>query len=74
MNPDHSSAFEQREFRRRILRWILLALALVLSGAGYMALAVSPDAPMEVVIARVFWGIGLLFAGFFAAMLSRLLL
>lgn len=70
MNPDLS--YEQLERRRRILRWMIFAVAILLTGAGYAALAVSPDTPMEEVITRVFWGIGLLVAGFFVAMLSRL--
>lgn len=70
MNPDLS--YEKLERRRRILRWIIFAVAILLTGAGYAALAVPPEAPMEEVITRVFWGIGLLIAGFFVAMLSRL--
>ena len=70
MKPDLT--YEQLGRRRRILRWVFLAVAILLTGAGYAFLAVPPEASMESVISRVSWGIGLLIAGFFVAVLSRL--
>jgi len=66
--------YEQRERRRRILRRWLLILAVSLSGAGFLCLNVDPEASLEIVVSRVFWGITLLVAGFFVAMVSRLVL
>jgi hypothetical protein len=59
---------EQLERRRRILRWIILAAALLLAGVGYALLAVPPDSSMEEAINRAFLGIGLLVAGFIVGM------
>lgn len=72
MKPERT--YEHRERRRRILRWIFLVLAVSLSGAGYFLLNVSPETALEVVVSRAFWGIVLLVAGFFVAMVSRLVL
>jgi hypothetical protein len=72
MNPERT--YEQHERRRRILRWIFLTLAVSLSGGGFCLLNVSPDTALEIVVSRVFWGITLLVAGFFVAMVSRLVL
>jgi len=66
--------YEQRERRRRILRRLLMILGVLLSGAGFLCLNVDPDASLEIVVFRVFWGITLLVAGFFVAMVSRLVL
>jgi uncharacterized membrane protein HdeD (DUF308 family) len=70
MKPDLT--YEQLERRRRILRWVFLAIAILLTGAGYALLAVPPETPMEEVITHVVWGMALLVAGFFVALLSRL--
>jgi hypothetical protein len=57
----------RRQFRRRIL----LGLALLLIAAGYVALAIPPDAAGDAVIPRGFLGLGLLLAGLFCALLAR---
>jgi hypothetical protein len=57
--------------RRRIRRRILLSLALLLIAAGYVALAIPPDAPGDSAIPRGFLGLGLLLAGLFCALLAR---
>jgi hypothetical protein len=72
MKPERT--YEHLERRRRILRWIFLVLALSLSGGGYFLLYVSPDTALDVAVSRAFWGIILLVAGFFVAMVSRLVL
>jgi FtsH-binding integral membrane protein len=69
MKPERT--YEYRERRRRILRWIFLILALSLSCTGYFLLNVSPDTALDVAVSHVFWGIGLLVAGFVVAMVSR---
>ena len=56
---------------RRLLRRLLLGLALLLIAAGYVALAIPPDAPGDAVIPRGFLGLGLLLAGLFCALLAR---
>jgi len=71
MRPDPS--FEQLERRRRNLRWIILAIAMACIAAGVAVLAVPPETPMESAIARVFWGIGLLVAGFIIGLCSNII-
>jgi hypothetical protein len=62
--------FEQLERRRRNLRRLLLAVALLFSCAGFVALAVPPTTPIEQAIFRAFLGISLLVAGFLVAAFS----
>jgi len=70
MKPDLS--YEQLERRRRILRWIFLAIAICLTSVGIAFLAVPPETAMDSAIPRAFWGIALLVAGFFVGLFSRL--
>ncbi len=72
MKPERT--YEYHERRRRILRWIFLMLAVSLSGGGIFLLNVSPETALEIVVSRVFWGITLLVAGCFVAVVSRLVL
>lgn len=65
-------SYEQLERRRRILRASILGIALLLIGAGFALLAVPPETSMDRAIARAFWGIALLVAGFFVGLFSRL--
>jgi predicted MFS family arabinose efflux permease len=70
MKPEPSP--ERLERYRRIKRRRLLILSLLLSAAGYVVLAVSPEFPMDVVITRAFIGMGLLLGGFFVGLFSRI--
>jgi hypothetical protein len=63
--------YEHLQHRRYIRRRITLILALLFIGSGYVALAVSPDTPMDSAILRSFIGIVLLLVGLFLALLNR---
>jgi uncharacterized membrane protein HdeD (DUF308 family) len=64
--------YEQLERRRRNVRWIVLSIAVLLTVAGCAVLAVPPETSMDRAIPRAFVGMALLVAGFFVALLSRL--
>lgn len=59
--------FEVQQRRRRNLRHGILLIALLLSCTGMVLLAVPPDATVQVAMARVFWGLGLLVGGVIVA-------
>lgn len=64
--------YEQLERRRRNVRWLVLSIAVLLTVAGCVVLAVPPETSMERAISRGFVGMALLIGGFLVALLSRL--
>lgn len=71
MRPE--TDFEEQSRRCLIVRRVLLAVGLLCIAAGFRCMAVAPDVAWETAIWRSFTGLGLLLAGLFFALLSRLL-